>query len=325
MGQVAKESLAHEGYIPVSIATLVAQTSVGIPLYVCPESSAAMQLYRGAEVPLENDDLEALLNRGLTTLYVREQEHGAYQQYLRDNLDSIVADETQPVERRFASLNTVVRDILASAFSTGDPGQTVQQCGQLAQHTVDLICREDVVEKDLLGVMYHDYHTFTHSANVSYYCVMLANALQLGDAAILREISAGALLHDLGKLEIPERILCKPGRLDDSEFAAIRAHPRTGFLKLCHREDLSFAQLMMVYQHHERLDGRGYPVGITAEEIHPWARLCSVVDVFEALTSNRPYRAGLPTRTALEILDRDRGLAFDSEMLQCWMATIQNS
>lgn len=325
MGQVAKESIAHEGYLPVSIATLVPQTALGIPLYVCQASSAAMRLYRGPEVPLGDADLATLLERGLTTLYVREEQHVAYQQYLRDNLVSILADETQSVERRFAVLNTVVRDVLTTAFSSGDAAETVRQCGQLAQCTVDLICRDDAVEKDLLGVMCHDYHTFTHSANVSYYCVMLAHALQVGDAAVLREISVGALLHDLGKLEIPDRILCKPGRLEEAEYEIVKAHPRTGFLKLCHREDLSLGQLMMVYQHHERLDGTGYPVRITAEEIHPWARLCSVVDVFEALTSNRPYRAGLPTRTALEILQRDSGTAFDTEMLQCWTATIQNA
>ena len=124
--------------------------------------------------------------------------------------------------------------------------------------------------------------------------------------------------HDVGKLEIADAILSKPGRLDDAEFEIIREHPRTGFRKLCRREDLNFGQLMMVYQHHERLDGKGYPVGITAEQIHPWAKVCTVVDVFEALTSNRPYRKAMSYSKAFEIMDRDSGLAFDPEMLKCW-------
>lgn len=82
---------------------------------------------------------------------------------------------------------------------------------------------------------------------------------------------------------------------------------------------------MMVYQHHERLDGSGYPTGYQADEIHFWAKICAVVDVFEALTSHRPYRSPMPRLRALEIIERDRGTAFDSEILACWEAIIKNS
>ena len=82
---------------------------------------------------------------------------------------------------------------------------------------------------------------------------------------------------------------------------------------------------MMVYQHHERLDGKGYPVGNFADELHPWAKLCSVVDVFEALTSQRPYRKPMPRSKALQVLERDCGTAFDPEVLECWKAIIQQS
>ena len=99
---------------------------------------------------------------------------------------------------------------------------------------------------------------------------------------------------------------------------------REGFRRLCHREDLSYAQLMMGYQHHERLDGKGYPVGIGAEEIHPWARVCAVVDIFEALTSNRPYRVDMPFEKAFEILDRNCEVALDEEIVRCWKTTIQH-
>jgi len=75
---------------------------------------------------------------------------------------------------------------------------------------------------------------------------------------------------------------------------------------------------MMIYQHHERCNGSGYPVGCDKEEIHPWGRLCAIVDVYEALTSFRPYRPALSTQTALTILQRGFGTEFDEEMLTCW-------
>jgi HD-GYP domain-containing protein (c-di-GMP phosphodiesterase class II) len=82
---------------------------------------------------------------------------------------------------------------------------------------------------------------------------------------------------------------------------------------------------MMVYQHHERVDGTGYPTGCIGNEIHLWAKICSVVDVFEALTSHRPYRSPMPRLRALELIQRDSGTAFDPEIFQCWDMIIKNS
>jgi putative nucleotidyltransferase with HDIG domain len=171
-------------------------------------------------------------------------------------------------------------------------------------------------------VLHHDYATFTHSANVAFYSAMLASELGLGQEDV-QQITAGGLLHDLGKLEIDEKILCKPGKLDDDEFRTIRMHPTNGFRKLARREDLSAGQLMMVYQHHERIDGRGYPTGCVGEDVHLWAKICAVVDVFEALTSHRPYRSPMPRARAIELLARDSGTAFDPEIFSCWAAIIQ--
>jgi HD-GYP domain-containing protein (c-di-GMP phosphodiesterase class II) len=325
MGTSKSEMVAESGFIPVSVATLAPETSLGIALFLKEEGHSEMSLYRGPDVDLAAADLEKLLCRGQTQLFVRAYEHGVYQEYLRENLETVISAEQLPIERRFGVLNEVVRDVLAQKFATGKTDVVVDECQDLARSTVELICREDVVEADLLGVMYHDYHTFTHSANVSYYCVMLAKELSISDPQTLREIAVGALLHDLGKLEISPEILCKNGKLDEREYNVIKAHPASGFTKLCHRNDLSFGQMMMVYQHHERLDGKGYPVGIAADEIHDWAQICSVADVFEALTSNRPYRSGMSRAKAFTLMERDAGSSLDSEILKCWKATINQS
>ncbi len=315
-------AIQQKDCIPISVKTLDPERATGLTLYLKDAVDGRFVLYREADVPLELDDFAKLLNRGITRLYLKSSDHQQYQQYLRENLGTILHDESVSVQRRCASLNEVVRDVLADAFQQKSTNTAVDVAHELAVDSVDLICRDDVVAGDLMNVMYHDYHTFTHSANVSMYCVLLARALGISDQTHLREITTGGLLHDLGKLEIPDAILTKPARLSDEEFDAIREHPRSGFLKLCHRTDLNFAQLMMVYQHHERLDGRGYPVGAATPEIHDWARICTVADVFEALTSNRPYRPALSIAHAFEIMDRDCGTAFDSEMLKCWKKTI---
>lgn len=316
---------AQPTFIPVSVKTLRPSLGLPVSLYVRESRNAPCRLYREKDVPFNQSDLDNLLERGLTTLFMEAEEHANYQRYLQDHLEAVLADESIPVTARFSSLNEVVRDVLAESFRDGNVDETIAVCHEMARYSVDLICRQDTVAGDLVGVLYHDYQTFTHSANVAYYCVMLARAMGLSDREKLHEIAVGGLLHDLGKLEIPGKILNKPGPLTREEFLIVQEHPRTGFLKLCRRNDITRGQLMMVYQHHERLNGKGYPVGLTGAEMHDWARLCAVVDVYEALTSNRPYRAGLPRAEAFAIMNRDAGTALDKDLLTCWTATINSN
>ena len=256
-------------------------------------------------------------------LYISTADHHDFQRYLRDNLRDVVNDESIPVSQRFESLNGVVHDVLGEAFSSGNSNTAVTKAEQLGHYVVELICRDDAVASDLCGVMCHDYHTFTHSANVSYYCVMLAKEAGIASQEELSRVATGALLHDLGKLEIPDAILTKPGKLTDAEFSVIKTHPTIGFRKLCRRTDLTAPQLMMVYQHHERMDGTGYPVRISGAQIHFSGGLCAVADVFEALTSNRPYRAGMSKEAAFQIMDRQAGIALEGEIYQLWKALMQ--
>ena len=319
---MAKTSRESIGYLPVSISTLLPESVLGIRLYIRESESAVPKLYRAAGVPFEQKDRDKLFNRGLRCLYVNASDNDWYQAYLRDNLSTVLSNEQISVTERFASLNSVVRDVLANSFRAGDVGASIRDSEKLAEYCIDILNRDDCVATELIGVLNHDYHTFTHSTNVSFYCVMLAKALGITDSEELRAIATGGLLHDIGKIGIPERILTKPGKLTDAEYRTIKDHPRIGFMSLNQHEELTFPQLMMVYQHHERVEGGGYPVGCSKNELHDWSRICTVVDVYEALTSTRPYRGPLRPREVLHILNRDSGKTFDEEFLECWKNTV---
>ncbi len=178
---------------------------------------------------------------------------------------------------------------------------------------------ESNLYEELFAVMIHDYDTFNHMTNVTCYSVLLAVRLGINNREELGSLAQGALLHDVGKRFIRKDIIDKPDRLTLVEQKLVRQHPQRGFETLCHREDLGWGALMMVYQHHERCDGRGYPVGLTEREIHPWARICGVADVFDALTRDRPYREAIGRKDVLEYLDREGGRGFDEEMIRCWI------
>lgn len=293
---------------------------MGVDLFQRDEQNGHCILYRGAEYPIHEIDLNRLRGNGIHRLFISKEARGQYQKYLRKIAEGEGYDEVS-MSVRTQAMNEVVRDVLENAFFEGDTDETVSAVKQLGSITSDVVSRDEFAAHDLFNVLHHDYATFTHSANVAFYAAMLASEFGLDQKAV-EQVAIGGLLHDLGKLEIDESILCKPGKLDDREFRQVKEHPTIGFRKLARRSDLSDGQLMMVYQHHERNDGRGYPVGSHSGEIHLWARICAVVDVFEALTSQRPYRTPMTRANALKLIERDAGAAFDEELVRCWKATI---
>ncbi len=307
-------------YVPISVATLLPTETVGLDLFQQEQDSDRVVLYRGAEYPLSMEDLDRLRGRGVHRLYISKASRSTYQSYLR-TIATSGESESIPFTARVGALAEVVRDVIESAFNHNHVDQTVKAADQLGGLACDIVTNDEFAAGDLFRVLHHDYATFSHSTNVAFYCGMLASELGYSKAEI-KQITTGGLLHDIGKLQIDESILCKPGKLDDFEFRKIQSHPVTGFRALAGRDDVVEGQLMMAYQHHERIDGKGYPVGCLGSEMHPWARLCAVVDVFEALTSHRPYRKPMPRRKALMLQHRDSGSHFDPEILACWKTII---
>ncbi len=312
-----------DGLIPISMATLSPTSLLGIDIYLRASSHCTAVLFCRANEYPDFERLLPLVSQGVNKLFIDSGDRGKYQRYLRENWADLLADESSPLANRAAIMSEVIRDVLNEEFSNGDTASVVAATQRLGKVTCDLLSDQSIIAQQLCNVLHHDYATFTHSTNVSMYCVLLARELAFSNSD-LREIAVGGLLHDLGKLQIDERILNKPGKLDDFEFREIKKHPGTGFALLIERDDLSFGQLMMTYQHHERIDGSGYPVGCLGDEIHPWAKLCAIVDVYEALTSHRPYRSPMSPKTALAVLDKGNGIEFDKEMLQCWRRLIES-
>jgi putative nucleotidyltransferase with HDIG domain len=152
--------------------------------------------------------------------------------------------------------------------------------------------------------------THNHIRRVQSAALALARRLGVNDDLQLRAIEAAALLHDVGKLAIPEHILNKPGRLTPAEFERMKSHARIG-AEILSEVDFPYPLVPIVRHHHENWDGTGYPEGLKGSEIPIGARILAVVDCFDALTSNRPYRRALSMPEALEIVDWRRGKMYD--------------
>ena len=158
-----------------------------------------------------------------------------------------------------------------------------------------------------------DQGTYVHSLAVSALMMQLARTLDYDESAV-HELGVAGLLHDVGKLGIPNAILNKGGALDPEEKRLIRSHPEVGYQQLKDMGNVSDLALGICRHHHEMLDGSGYPAGLKAEQLSPEIRLSTVCDVFEALTSARAYKKAWKTRDAVTWMF-DRGQLFDKKLV----------
>src|SRR5688572_29251244 len=160
--------------------------------------------------------------------------------------------------------------------------------------------------------------THDHIRRVQQYAVRLAQAIGVNDIATIKAIEAAALLHDTGKLAVPEHILNKPGKLTPAEFEKMKRHVDVG-ADILSGIEFPFPVVPIVRCHHEAWDGSGYPRGVRGTDIPIGARVLSVVDCFDALTSDRPYRRALSDEAAINILMARRGTMYDPDVVDAFV------
>ncbi len=174
------------------------------------------------------------------------------------------------------------------------------------------------VETLAMAIDAKDQITHGHIRRVQTYAKGLAEGLRIKDTVLLKAIDAAAVLHDMGKLGVPEHILNKPGKLTPSEYDRIKEHTTIG-AKILANVPFPYPVVPIVRSHHENWDGTGYPDGLAGANIPIGARILAVVDCFDALTSHRPYRPALPDEEALSIVTARRGTMYDPEIVDLFL------
>ncbi len=172
----------------------------------------------------------------------------------------------------------------------------------------------ETVQRLVVAAEYKDDDTAAHVRRMSRYTELLARKVGLGrdEVDLLRMASP---LHDVGKMGVPDSVLLKPARLDDGEWATMRGHTSLGAAILSgSRSELLRAGEVIALSHHERWDGSGYPLGLSGENIPLWGRICAVADVYDALTSRRPYKPAYTPDEALRMMSLERGRHFDPKL-----------
>ncbi len=194
------------------------------------------------------------------------------------------------------------------------------------ERTGELHESEKKLRAGLLGVVaaiaatveMRDPYTAGHQRRVAHLAAAIAGELGL-QADQIEGLQLASILHDLGKIRVPAEILSKPGQLDNLEFGLIKLHPETGY-EILKNIDFPWPIALTVFQHHERLDGSGYPHGLKNQDILLEAKILAVADVVEAMISHRPYRAGLGVEAALGEISRHSGVLYDPAVVAACQA-----
>ena len=195
------------------------------------------------------------------------------------------------------------------------------QLEQLNQE-IELTLQETVYTMGVIEAQ-RSHETSLHTRRVSLYCQLLAEELGL-DSVQCRLVAAAAPLHDIGKLGIPDSILCKPGKLTDAERVVMQSHPTIGYGMLKHStRPLLQAAAMIALNHHEKWDGSGYPQGLVGESIHIFGRIVALADVFDALYSTRVYKSSWSMERIVEQFVDQRGQHFDPQLVDIFLANQQ--
>ena len=192
---------------------------------------------------------------------------------------------------------------------------------EIAKELVLQILESDEILIDFLDLQNYDDYTYRHSLSVAIFSVAIGHKLGYS-TSLLMDLATGALLHDIGKTEISIDLINKPGRLTDEEYATIRLHPEMAVERLKSGHSISSFVLNGILSHHERFNGTGYPRGLSGTDIPVYGRILAVADVYDALTSVRPYRKAWFPDEAIEYLVKYRGIHFDPEIIDAFLKIV---
>lgn len=235
-----------------------------------------------------------------------------------------------PLRTRDFALGVIVlgRSESKPAFSDDDRNFLITMSAQSAAYIDNRKLIENLRESYIATVRAlaeavdaKDQYTRGHSMRVAAYSVAIARELNLSDDEI-EGIETAAYLHDVGKIGISDRILLKPGKLTLEEMETVRGHPKIG-AKILSPINFPWEIVPIIFQHHERYGGGGYPSKLSYEEIHIGARILVVADSYEAMTSERPYRAALSQQTAIEELKKGSGTQFDPVIVEAFLKVLE--
>lgn len=278
---------------------------------------------------LDEFHIDALKKMGMGGIYIREGEEDEEQktpdapqklpEAVQKKYDKIKVEDPAKVKIS-ESVRSRVAQGIQYLYQDTQSADFTNASKSITDDLMKAISDNDAVAVDISALKVSDEYTFKHSVDVATMSMIIARKYGL-DKKQVYEIGISGLLHDIGKSKIPNEILNKAGKLTDEEFEMMKQHSVFGFQILQEKKDLSNEVKMGVLQHHEKMNGRGYPLKVDGEKISLFPRIISVADIYDALVTERPYKKPFSPRDAVEMI-MSMTEELDIDIMRCFMESV---
>ncbi len=300
---VEKYYKTYLNYYPIENENLLPGSKINFKVYK--KSNIDAELYID---PDKQNNLSDIVPKNIHDLQcaiaIHKEDIPIYKEYINKLALDLTTKES-PSGLRYSILREnsklIIKDILEDPRS----GETIQKAGDLVKTLINTILENRSNFSSLLKITTHDYYTYTHSLNVCSLSIGLGTELKLRRDPDLLELGIGALLHDIGKCTIDLRILNKPGKLTNEEFKTIQGHVVNAKEQLNNNNtEIPKKALYTILQHHEKTSGKGYPYKLKDDQIHIYGRIGAIVDFYDAITTERPYKKAFSPFEAFKLLSK---------------------
>ncbi len=291
----------RESFFPIKPLMLLEGTTPSFTIYRVAElKPVVVYPEEGQELkPLEIKDMQNLSGH----LVVHNDHFEKYHDYLQSTSKAILNSTSQPIVKAIVikeGSKAVAMELMANPRSK----EVVSKVKSETEGLIEAVSEDMGLINTMTRLGENDYYTFTHSVNVSLLCLGVGKTVGLKESQ-LYDLALGGILHDIGKSEIQNKLLNKPGTLTDGEYTTMKQHVNKSIEIFKTHEDIPKDAYYPLAQHHERLSGKGYPFGLKGDEIHLYGKISAIADFYDAITTNRSYQNARKPFEALEFMSKE--------------------
>lgn len=319
-GELGPES--PEVMIPVDVRTLNECGAAMCDLYQF-TSHRGYVLFLSKAAPFAEEMRGQLTQSRVRRLYIRPDEAQVYAAYLLNRLRRISEDPDASVAEQ-AEVAFQAAQFLTDRLFIEPEAHVFKGIRSTVEATAEMMLQDSRVAGAMMGLTRLGTYVYDHSVNVAVFGSALAMSLN-PDPYWLRSVSLGLYVHDVGKIRLPREVLTMPGQFAAAQWALMKQHPGLGLVVLRSFEEDDPIVRSIVVQHHERADGSGYPRGLKGAQISLEAKICAAADVFDALTTARPYKDPITTFAAIDKMIREMHQEFDRPIFERFILLFDRS
>lgn len=305
---------SKELFVPISLESIEPVIFPDVALYI--KTGGNYVLYKNNGRDFSTHDHERLSKHGVEFVFVSKNDMDIITSYMEEAAERLLKGDTLNAKAKGKMIYQTSINFVDDIYNNPEKTSDLKRTKRLIENLMLYLSDEPDAINSLETVMLHNYHTFVHSLQVaSLSLLMHSEAYSLSRDEML-DVGTGAILHDFGKIFVPQEILNKNGKLNETEIDILRRHPEEGFVYLQSKGVLSQVALSIVRSHHERCDGSGYPLGLECRDIPRSAQVTGVADVYCTLTTDHHGNRIMPPHVAVQLMQNQMKSLFSPFLLE---------